>query len=204
MKQTGLKIFSVGVTVTFLFIFSFNFALASCASCVDWEDTAYKSESECIAALCPSSSSGCGSSCVDWQDEGYTSQSDCVSALCGSNSDTSGSSGGTAQALQNPLGSGMVNPAIILGNVINAALGLVGSLALAVFIFGGFMWVTSAGNDEKIKKGKDMIMWATLGLAVIFASYAMVTFVIGAITGSTGAGTTVSGTTPKAEATTPK
>lgn len=85
--------------------------------------------------------------------------------------------------LPNPLGEGNVDPRVIIGNIIKAGLGIVGSLALATFILGGFFWVTSAGNEEKIKKGKDMILWASFGLAVIFFSYALVTFVINAVAG---------------------
>ena len=94
-----------------------------------------------------------------------------------------------ADGLVNPIGgtnsspAGVSDPRIIIGNVIKALLSVTGSLALAVFIFGGFTWVTSAGSQEKIKKGKDMILWAALGLFIIFASYAMVNFVIGAVTG---------------------
>lgn len=88
----------------------------------------------------------------------------------------------TTTGLPNPLGK-LTDPREIIGNVIKAMLGITGSLALLVFIFGGFTWVTSAGNEEKIRKGKDMILWAALGLVVIFASYAMVRFVIGAATG---------------------
>lgn len=93
--------------------------------------------------------------------------------------------------LTNPLGN-VNDPRIIIGNIIRATLGIVGSISLAIFILGGFYWVTAAGNDEKIKKGKDMILWATFGLAVIFFAYAVVTFIIGAIVGGDGA----SGTTP--------
>lgn len=82
--------------------------------------------------------------------------------------------------LCNPLN--VDDPRVIIGNIISALLGIVGSLALAVFIFGGFTWVTAAGNDEKIKKGKEILMWATFGLVVIFFSYAMVKFVITALT----------------------
>jgi hypothetical protein len=89
--------------------------------------------------------------------------------------------------LDNPLPS--PDPRVIIGNIINAMLGIVGSLALAVFIFGGFTWVTSAGNDEKIKKGKDMVMWAAMGLALIFTSYAIIGFVLNAITGPGGGAT---------------
>src|SRR3989344_2460155 len=86
-----------------------------------------------------------------------------------------------ASGLTNPLGEN--DPRKIIGNVIKALLSVTGSLALAGFIFGGFTWVTSAGSEEKIRKGKEMILWAALGLFIIFASYAMVNFVIGAVTG---------------------
>jgi len=89
-----------------------------------------------------------------------------------------GTSSGTS--LDNPIG--VDDPRDIIGNVIKAVLGIVGSLALLMFIYGGFLWVTSAGNDEKIKKGKDILLWASFGLAVIFMSYALVNFVIEAIT----------------------
>ncbi|MDX9893475.1 MAG: pilin [Patescibacteria group bacterium] len=89
---------------------------------------------------------------------------------------------GSPSGLDNPLPT--ADPRVIIGNVIRAMLGLVGSLALAVFVLGGFTWVTSAGNEEKIKKGKDMIMWAVFGLAVIFMSYAIVSFVISTLAGS--------------------
>lgn len=95
-----------------------------------------------------------------------------------------------AEQLPNPLGEGNVDPRVIIGNIIRAALGIVGSLALIIFIYGGVMMITSAGNEEKVRKGKDMLVWASLGLAVIFASFAIVTFIIGALvgTGTSGPG----------------
>jgi amino acid transporter len=88
-----------------------------------------------------------------------------------------------ATSLDNPLGANANDPRVIIGNIIRAILGIVGSLALGVFILGGFFWVTSAGNEEKVKKGKDMILWASFGLAAIFFSYALVNFVINAVVG---------------------
>jgi len=87
----------------------------------------------------------------------------------------------TTVPLENPLGTGNVDPRVLIGNVINAILGVVGSLALLMFIYGGVTWVISAGNEEKIAKGKNIILWASFGLAVIFFSYAMVRFVISAL-----------------------
>lgn len=78
--------------------------------------------------------------------------------------------------LTNPMGTS--DPDIIIGKIIGAILGVVGSLALVMFIYGGFTWMTAAGSSEKVKKGKDILIWAVLGLVVIFASYAIVRFVL--------------------------
>ncbi len=72
---------------------------------------------------------------------------------------------------------------VLIGRVIQAILGLVGSIALLMFVYGGFMWMTAAGNDERVKKGKDVLVWASLGLAVIFASYIMVFFILKTLLG---------------------
>ncbi len=79
-------------------------------------------------------------------------------------------------SLPDPLNS--ANPQELIGRIINAVLGIVGSIALAMFIYGGFTWMTSSGNMEKVQKGKDILIWAAIGLVVIFASYALVKFVI--------------------------
>lgn len=97
------------------------------------------------------------------------------------NDSGSGSSAGGTTSLDNPLGTN--DPRVIVGNIIEAVLGLVGSIALLVFILGGLSWVTSAGSEEKVKKGKEMIIWASLGLIVIFTSYTLVGFVLDALTG---------------------
>ena len=81
-----------------------------------------------------------------------------------------------AVTLTNPLGEG-VTPQIFIGKIIKAILGIVGSLALVMFIYGGFNWMTAAGNAEKVEKGKQILLWATIGLIVIFTSYALVKFV---------------------------
>ncbi len=72
---------------------------------------------------------------------------------------------------------------VLIGRVIQAILGLVGSIALLMFVYGGFMWMTAAGNEERVKKGKDVLVWASLGLAVIFASYIMVYFILKTLLG---------------------
>jgi len=94
-------------------------------------------------------------------------------------SGNTGSRGGTT-VIENPLGQD--DPRIIIGNIIRVVLGIVGSLALIIFIYGGLMWMTSSGNAERIKKGRDTLVWAAIGLMVIFGSYTVVNFVIQSIT----------------------
>lgn len=95
---------------------------------------------------------------------------------------TSGTSNNTCPAgttcLENPLGNDNTSPQKLIGNVINAVMGIVGSIALLMFIFGGLTWMLSGGSSEKVKKGKDILVWSAVGLAVIFSSYALVYFVI--------------------------
>lgn len=68
-------------------------------------------------------------------------------------------------------------PQVLIGRVINATMGIVGSLALAMFIYGGFVWMLAAGNEQSVQKGKGILTWATIGLIVIFSSYALVSVV---------------------------
>jgi hypothetical protein len=71
----------------------------------------------------------------------------------------------------------------LAGNILNAALGLLGSFSLLMLIYGGLTWLTSGGVPEKVQKGKSIFTWAFIGLLTIFGSYALVRFVLGAFTG---------------------
>ena len=70
------------------------------------------------------------------------------------------------------------DPNKLIGLVINGVLGLVGSLALVMFIYGGLTWMLAGGAREKVQKGKDILIWATIGLIVIFASYAIIFYIL--------------------------
>lgn len=76
----------------------------------------------------------------------------------------------------------------IIANVIKVALGLVGVLALAYIVYGGFLYISAAGDAKQIDKAKTVIIYAVIGIIVIGISYALVQFVIGAIGGGSGGG----------------
>ena len=67
----------------------------------------------------------------------------------------------------------------IVGSVIKIVLGIVGVVALILFITAGFIWMSAQGNTDKIKKAQDIMIWAAIGLLIIFASYALLSLVFG-------------------------
>ncbi len=93
----------------------------------------------------------------------------------------------SAQELINPIGGTATSPGgvtsvpVLIANIIKTILGVIGAVALFMFIWGGFTWLTSGGNPDKVKQGKDTLVWATIGLLVIFASYTLVDVVFRAL-----------------------
>lgn len=76
--------------------------------------------------------------------------------------------------LYNPLGSG-VTLASLIGRGIRAVIGVVGAIALLMFIYGGIMWMASGGSEERISTAKNILKNATIGLLLIFFSYTIIT-----------------------------
>ncbi len=63
-------------------------------------------------------------------------------------------------------------------NVSQWILGVVGSLALVMFIYGGLSFMLSAGSSEKISQARKIIVAAIIGLIIVFASYLIIRFVL--------------------------
>ena len=101
---------------------------------------------------------------------------------CDWSSDSSSNNTQTV-TLNNPLGNNNPNVNQMIGRIINSILGIVGSLALLMFVYGGLIWMTAAGASEKVQKGKDIILWAIIGLIMVFMSYAAVNFVLRTVLG---------------------
>ena len=68
-----------------------------------------------------------------------------------------------------------------LAYFISLALAIVGILAVGFIIYGGFRYITSAGNEELAKAGKDAIRNCIIGLVIIILSYIIITVIINAL-----------------------
>jgi len=69
----------------------------------------------------------------------------------------------------------------IIGKIINTILGFLGVILLGYLLYAGFLWMTSGGSDEGVKKARSMIKNAIIGLIVIVAAFAISSFVLKAL-----------------------
>ncbi len=65
----------------------------------------------------------------------------------------------------------------LLPNIATIIIGIVGGLALIFVIVGGLQLLTSYGDPEKAKKGKQTIIYALAGILIAVLSYAIVAII---------------------------
>ncbi|OGL59753.1 hypothetical protein A3E96_02640 [Candidatus Uhrbacteria bacterium RIFCSPHIGHO2_12_FULL_46_13] len=84
---------------------------------------------------------------------------------------------GTTLGEQFGLGTGTdVKGAII--NIIKFLLTFLGLIAVIIVLYGGFQWMTAAGNEEKITSARSTLTAGLIGLVIILAAYAITSFII--------------------------
>jgi hypothetical protein len=69
------------------------------------------------------------------------------------------------------------SPVVIIGALIGVCLSFLGIIFLCLMIYSGFVWMTSAGSEQKILIAKKTIINATIGLFIILASYSISKFI---------------------------
>jgi hypothetical protein len=65
-----------------------------------------------------------------------------------------------------------------IASIINVALSMLGIIVVVIIIYGGFLWMTAGGNEEKVGDAKKWIFGGIIGLVIILASYAIAQFVV--------------------------
>ena len=66
----------------------------------------------------------------------------------------------------------------VVGRVVQSVLGLSGILAVVFIIIGGTRIILANGNEDQVKRGKDALLWAVIGIVIAFAGYVIVGFVL--------------------------
>lgn len=104
-----------------------------------------------------------------------------VPALVSAQTDVFGIGYGEATGL------GSQDPRETAANIIRSALGLLGIVAVVIVLWGGMLWMTAGGSDEKVGTAKKILFSGITGLIIILSAFALTQFVINQLIGATGA-----------------
>jgi len=66
--------------------------------------------------------------------------------------------------------------------IVNTILTFLGVVAVIMIIYGGMLYVTAAGKQESIDKGKKILMYTVIGIVIIMLSFVIVNAVLGSAT----------------------
>lgn len=86
-----------------------------------------------------------------------------------------------APSVPNPVVS--LDPGQLMSQVINFLLVWGGAIAVLFVIIGGFRYIVSMGNQEGVEKARQTVLYAILGLIIIFLAYLAVAYLLGDILG---------------------
>lgn len=96
-----------------------------------------------------------------------------------------GPTGGTSTVtIPNPISCN--DATCLISQVIRYILGVIAILATLMFIWGGIMMLTSAGNADRVKRAKETLAWAAIGIVVILMSWGIIRFVLAGLLNASG------------------
>jgi len=64
------------------------------------------------------------------------------------------------------------------GDIIQLALSVLGVLFVVFMIYAGYLWLTAAGNEQKVAKAKRIIFQSIIGLVLVIAAYTITYFIV--------------------------
>src|SRR6056297_2584461 len=87
---------------------------------------------------------------------------------------------GEAAAIQEATGLSDAPLSVIIGNIINVVLGLLGIVLVGFVIYAGIVWMT-AGDSDQVDKAKRILKNSVIGLTIVLSSWAIASFVISSL-----------------------
>lgn len=89
---------------------------------------------------------------------------------------------------------GQTDIRVIIARIVQVFLGLLGMIAVILIIYGGWLWMSAAGDATKIGAAKKTLINAVIGLAIILAAFGIAQFIVGVLTGAATGGFQAQGT----------
>ena len=77
-------------------------------------------------------------------------------------------------------------PLKVATNVINILMSLLSLVAVCLILWGGFLWMTSNGSEEKVAKAKKILINSAIGLVIILSAWGITYFILKKLVGATG------------------
>jgi len=77
------------------------------------------------------------------------------------------------------------DPRLIIARLIHTALGFEGIVLLLMILSGGFSFMVSGGDEEKVSGAKKTIFNAIIGVIIMLSAYSIVAFVLNGLTVAT-------------------
>ncbi len=66
---------------------------------------------------------------------------------------------------------------VFFGRLLQIIFSILGVILLLYILAGGIYWMTAGGNEEQVKKAKNMLRNSVIGIIIILAALAVATFV---------------------------
>lgn len=78
---------------------------------------------------------------------------------------------------------------VILAKIVRAALGVIGIVLVLLIMYAGWLYLSAAGDSDKVDRAKRLLTQAAIGTAIIFSAFAITQFVLnGLLSGLFGSG----------------
>lgn len=97
--------------------------------------------------------------------------------------------GGLSGQVSTELGLPNQDVRVTIARVIRVAMSLLGIVMVVIVLYGGFLWMTAGGNEDKVGEAKKWIYSGVVGLIIILSAYAISTFVISQLVTATSGAT---------------
>jgi hypothetical protein len=88
---------------------------------------------------------------------------------------------------------GSVDPRILAARLIQIILGFLGIIALGLIVYAGFLWMTAAGEEDKVDRAKKILVNAIIGIVIILSAFSITTFILNRISSAVGGNNTNQG-----------
>ncbi|MCU0679461.1 MAG: hypothetical protein MUC28_03405 [Planctomycetes bacterium] len=69
------------------------------------------------------------------------------------------------------------DPRVAVVGLIRLLMTFLGIIAVIIVLYGGFVWLTAAGNEDRVGKAKKIITAAVIGLIIILSSFLIIDFI---------------------------